>query len=386
MSTSPAVASPLIPSTSDVTAPSSIADLAGAGTSVWLDDLSRDRIVSGNLADVVATKGVVGVTTNPAIFAAAMSRGHAYDDQISQLAESRVTADSAVFAMATEDVRAACDVFQPIFAATDGVDGRVSLEVDPRLAADRDATVAQALQLAQTVERPNLMIKIPATEECLPAITEVLSHGVSVNVTLIFSVARYRQVMDAFMAGIEQAQRNGKDISTIHSVASFFISRVDSEIDKRLEAIGTSQAVQLKGSAALANARLAYSAFQEHLLENPAWQQLATAGAHVQRPLWASTSVKNPDYSDTLYVTELAGPHTVNTMPESTLDATIDHGQVQGDTLSTTAEESREVFARIAEAGVDLDSVWKVLESEGVEKFVASWKELLETLAGKLTK
>lgn len=378
--------SPQIPDPSATSIPAPVSQLAQAGTSVWLDDLSRDRIQSGNLADVITNKGVVGVTTNPAIFAKAMSQGTAYDQQISELSAQGMHAESAVFAMAGDDVRAACDVFAPIFDATNGVDGRVSLEVDPRLAADKEATVEQARNLAKTVDRPNLMIKIPATLECLPAITEVLGSGISVNVTLIFSEVRYRQVMEAFIEGIKLARENGHDLSTIHSVASFFVSRVDSEIDKRLDAIDTSEAEQLKGKAGVANARLAYAAFKETLVDNTEWQALEADGARIQRPLWASTSVKNPEYPDTLYVTELAGPQTVNTMPEDTLDATIDHGQIDGDKLSGTEEESRQLFNDLCNAGVNLGEVWTVLEEEGVQKFVDSWGDLLETISGQLNK
>ncbi|MBC2681592.1 transaldolase [Corynebacterium anserum] len=366
--------------------PASISSLSRIGTSVWLDDLSRDRIVSGNLADVIESKGVVGVTTNPAIFAHAMSQGHAYDAQLQELASNDVPADSAVFAMAAEDVRAACDVFRPIYDATHGRDGRVSLEVDPRLANEKDATVAQAKNLARTVDRPNLMIKIPATEECLPAISEVLGAGISVNVTLIFSEARYRQVMEAFIEGIALARDNGHDLSTIHSVASFFVSRVDTEIDKRLDEIGTPEALALKGKAGVANARSAYAAFEEMLLNNADWQKLEEAGGRVQRPLWASTSVKNSDYPDTLYVTELAGPHTVNTMPEATLDAVIDHAEVGGDTLSGTESAAHTVFESLTSVGIDCADVWAVLEDEGVQKFVDSWNELLDTLSAQLDK
>lgn len=364
--------------------PDNISALSQAGTSVWLDDLSRDRLRSGNLKDVIGNKGVVGVTTNPAIFAKAMSAGDAYNDQLRELADKGTPAHSAVFDMAADDVREACDVFAPIYEATDGVDGRVSLEVDPRLANEREATVTQARELARTVDRENLLIKIPATEECLPAITDVLGSGVSVNVTLIFSVARYRQVMDAFIEGMKLAKDNGHDLTKIHSVASFFVSRVDTEIDKRLDAIGTEEAKALKGKAGVANAQLAYAAFKEALLDNPEWKDLETQGAHVQRPLWASTSVKNPEYPDTMYVTNLAGPNTVNTMPEETLDATIDHGTVSGDALEGTEESAHEVFAALDSIGIDLGDVWKVLETEGVEKFVDSWNELLDTLSEQL--
>jgi transaldolase len=358
--------------------------LSAAGTSVWLDDLSRDRIRTGNLADLISGSGIVGVTTNPAIFASAMSKGTAYDDQIAELKDNGADASDAVFAMAVDDVRDACDIFADTYAATDGVDGRVSIEVDPRLAQDPTATVEQARALAERVGRPNVMIKIPATEVCLPAITEVLGAGISVNVTLIFSVARYRQVIDAFIDGIAAARDNGHDLSTIHSVASFFVSRVDTEIDKRLDGIGTPEATALKGKAGVANARLAYEAFTGHLLGDDRWSDLAAAGANVQRPLWASTSVKNPDYPDTLYVTGLVGPHTVNTMPENTLEATLDHAEVTGDTLTGTGEDAGRVFAGLDAAGIDLDDVFAVLETEGVEKFVTSWQDLLDTIGERL--
>lgn len=378
--------SPRVPQPDSFSPPQSVKALSDAGTSVWLDDLSRDRIETGNLADVIENKGVVGVTTNPAIFAKAMSQGTAYDAQISALAADKVPSDSAVFSMAIDDVRAACDVFAPIYEATKGLDGRVSLEVDPRLASDRVATVAQAKDLAERVGRENLMVKIPATEDCLPAITDVLAAGISVNVTLIFSVARYRQVMQAFIEGIAAAQETDLEISKIHSVASFFISRVDSEIDKRLEELDDAKAAELRGKAGIANARLAYAAFQDCLVNNPEWTKLEAQGGRIQRPLWASTSVKNPEYTDTMYVTELAGPHTVNTMPEDTLDATIDHGEITGDTLTSRDDEAQQVFADLDEAGIDLGSVWQVLEEEGVQKFVDSWIELLETISLQLNK
>lgn len=372
--------SPRIPDPTALTAPRAITELAQAGTSVWLDDLSRDRITSGNLVEIIESKGVVGVTTNPAIFAAAMSTGNAYTQQITELAAQGIPAETAVFAMAADDVRAACDVFAPLFQHSFGLDGRVSLEVDPRLAQDKDATVLQAQSLAAAVDRPNLMIKIPATPECLPAITEVLGAGVSVNVTLIFSEARYREVMDAFIKGIALARDNGHDISTIHSVASFFISRVDTEIDARLDSIGTPEALGLKGQAGIANARMAYRAFEDVLLNGSEWKELEEEGGRIQRPLWASTSVKNPAYTDTMYVTQLAGQHTVNTMPEATLDATIDHGHISGDCLKGTHDEALEHFRQLTALGVDLHDVWQVLEAEGVEKFTTSWNDLLQTL------
>ena len=365
-----------------------IAALAAAGVSVWLDDLSRERISSGNLAELIATRGVVGVTTNPTIFQGALSQGHAYDEQIRALAAQDADTDAAVRTITTDDVRAACDVLAQVFTDTGGVDGRVSLEVDPRLAFDTEKTVAQAVELWKIVDRPNLFIKIPATEAGLPAITATLEEGISVNVTLIFSVQRYRAVMGAYLDGLRKAKIAGHDLAKIHSVASFFVSRVDSEIDKRLEAIGTDEALALRGQAGVANARLAYAEYEdvfgsggEHA---STFHHLASSGANRQRPLWASTGVKNPDYSDTLYVTELVAPNTVNTMPEKTLEAVADHGEVHGDRVSGTAAAAAEVFDRLRGVGIDLDDVFALLEREGVEKFEKSWAELLAATTAEL--
>ncbi|MBF6250376.1 transaldolase [Nocardia farcinica] len=364
-----------------------IAALAAAGVSVWLDDLSRDRIRSGNLAELVRTRGVVGVTTNPTIFQGALSKGHAYDAQLKELAAQGADADAAIRTITTDDVREACDVLAPVFEATGGLDGRVSIEVDPRFAFDADKTVAQAVDLWKTVDRPNLFIKIPATEEGLPAITAVIAEGISVNVTLIFSVQRYRAVMGAYLDGLRKARVAGHDLAKIHSVASFFVSRVDTEIDKRLAAIGTPEALELRGKAGIANARLAYAEYQDVFdggAHTSTYQHLAAAGARRQRPLWASTGVKNPDYPDTMYVTELVAPNTVNTLPEKTLEAVADHGEIRGDTVSGTAAEAAEVFERLRAVGIDLDDVFAVLEREGVEKFEASWAELLSATAEEL--
>ncbi|MEU4319205.1 transaldolase [Nocardia fluminea] len=364
-----------------------LAALSAAGVSVWLDDLSRDRIQSGNLADLVATRSVVGVTTNPSIFQAAMSVGHAYDAQLKDLAAQGADADAAIRTMTTDDVRAACDVLAPVFEATGGVDGRVSIEVDPRFAFDADKTVAQAIELWKIVDRKNLFIKIPATEAGLPAITSVITEGISVNVTLIFSVPRYRAVMGAYLDGLRNAKIGGHDLAKIHSVASFFVSRVDTEIDKRLEAIGTPEALALRGKAGVANARLAYAEYQDVFdggAHTSTYNHLAAQGGNRQRPLWASTGVKNPDYPDTLYVTELVGPNTVNTLPEKTLEAFADHGEVLGDTLSGRGAEGAQVFADLAAVGVDLDDVFALLEREGVEKFESAWGELIEATTGQL--
>jgi transaldolase len=360
-----------------------LAALSAAGVSVWLDDLSRERLQTGNLADLIATKSVVGVTTNPSIFQAALSKGHAYDDQVNELAAQGADVDATIRTVTTDDVRNACDVLAKVYEATDGVDGRVSIEVDPRLAHDTDKTILQAIELWKIVDRPNLLIKIPATLAGLPAITAVIAEGISVNVTLIFSVERHRAVIDAYLAGLEKAKEAGHDLSKIHSVASFFVSRVDTEIDARLEKIGSQQALDLRGQAGVANARLAYAAYEE-VFGGERFAALQAAGARAQRPLWASTGVKNPDYSDTLYVTELVAPNTVNTMPEKTLDAVADHGVVTGDTVTGTAAAAQGVFDALVAAGIDKDDVFKVLEEEGVEKFEKSWAELLEATRGQL--
>src|ERR1700760_572401 len=355
-----------------------LAALSAAGVSVWLDDLSRERLQTGNLQELIDTKSVVGVTTNPSIFQAALSKGSAYDDQVKELAERGADVDATVRTVTTDDVRDACDVLRPQWEASDGVDGRVSIEVDPRLANETDKTVAQAIELWKIVDRPNLFIKIPATKAGLPAITATLAEGISVNLTLIFSVERHREVMDAYLEGLQAAKAAGHDLSKIHSVASFFVSRVDTEIDKRLEKIGSADALALRGQAGVANARLAYAAYQEVFVGGDRFAQLEADGARVQRPLWASTGVKNPDYSDTLYVTELVAPNTVNTMPEPTIDAVADHGIVTGDTVTGTASAAQEVFDQLEAIGVDLTDVFLVLENEGVDKFEASWKELLD--------
>jgi transaldolase len=361
-----------------------LAALSAAGVSVWLDDLSRDRLRSGNLQDLIDTKSVVGVTTNPSIFQAALSKGTAYDAQVAELAARGADVDATIRTVTTDDVREACDVLRPQWEASSGIDGRVSIEVDPRLAHDTDKTILQAIELWKIVDRPNLLIKIPATEAGLPAITAVLAEGISVNVTLIFSVERHRAVMDAYLAGLEAAQQAGHDISKIHSVASFFVSRVDTEIDHRLEAIGSDEALALRGKAGVANARLAYAAYEEVFVNGDRFGALAAAGARVQRPLWASTGVKNPEYSDTLYVSELVAANTVNTMPEKTLDAVADHGVISGDTISGTYEEAGATFAELSAIGIDLTDVFLVLEREGVEKFEKSWQELLDATQGQL--
>ena len=361
-----------------------LAALSAAGVSVWLDDLSRDRLQTGNLQELIDTKCVVGVTTNPSIFQAALSKGHFYDAQVAELAERGADVDATIRTVTTDDVRNACDVLAKQYEASGGVDGRVSIEVDPRLAHDTDKTILQAIELWKIVDRPNLLIKIPATLAGLPAITAVIAEGISVNVTLIFSVERHRAVMDAYLAGLEAAKQAGHDVSKIHSVASFFVSRVDTEIDKRLEKIGSDEALALRGQAGVANARLAYAAYEEVFVGGARYEALKAGGARLQRPLWASTGVKNPEYSDTLYVTELVAPNTVNTMPEKTIDAVADHGVITGDTVTGTAGAAQEMFDKLAAAGIDLPDVFKVLEEEGVEKFEKSWLELLEATQDQL--
>lgn len=351
--------------------------LSDAGVSIWLDDLSRERLTSGNLAELIKTHNVVGVTTNPTIFAGALSKGAAYAEQMRELAAAGASVEEAVFAATCDDVRAACDVFAPVYKASNGFDGRVSIEVDPRLARDAEGTAKMARELYERVDRENVMIKIPATQEGLRPIAETLAAGISVNVTLIFSLTRYREVINAYMLGLEQALENGKDLSTIHSVASFFVSRVDTEIDARLEAAG-GDAVQLKGKAGLANARLAYEVFEE-MFSSQRWARLEAHGANVQRPLWASTGVKDPALPDTLYVTGLVAPNTVNTMPEATLNAVADHGEITGNTIVPNYSEANKVLDAIS-AYVSYPEVVEKLEIEGLSKFDVSWEELLQTV------
>jgi transaldolase len=359
--------------------------LTEAGVSIWLDDLSRERIETGNLADLVQEKFVVGVTTNPAIFQAALADGERYDAQVRELAAAGADVDAATRTITTDDVREACKVLRPVFDATNGVDGRVSIEVSPGLAHDTDGTVAEAAELWKTVGEPNLFIKIPGTPEGWPAITETLANGMSVNVTLIFGLDQYRSVMEAYVDGLEKAADNGHDLSTIHSVASFFVSRVDSEIDKRLEATteGPGTDPGLRGKAGVANARLAFKAYEE-FFTGDRWDALAAQGANTQRPLWASTGVKNPDYDDTMYVVDLAVENTVNTMPEKTLEAVADHGEVRGDRVRPFYDDAAAHMVALEEAGIDYDDVIAVLIKEGVDKFVVAWDELQSTLSESL--
>jgi len=359
---------------------SPLALLSENGVSIWLDDLSRSRIVSGNLSDLIETRSVVGVTTNPTIFAGALAKGEGYQAQVAELAKAGATATEAIFEITTKDVADACDIFAGVYARTNGYDGRVSIEVEPDLAEDAAATIKQAKELFAKVQRENVMIKIPATKQGLGAITSVVAAGISVNVTLIFSLQRYREVIAAYIEGVKQAHSAGHDISKIHSVASFFVSRVDSEIDKRLDQAGHPE---LKSKTALANARLAYEVFEVEF-KKPEWEALANSGANIQRPLMASTGVKDPLLPDTLYVTELVAPKLVNTMPEKTMEAVFDHGQIPADSITGNYEQARAVLAAVAAAGVSLDDATELLENEGVEKFKISWQELVATVDSAL--
>ncbi|WP_328772441.1 transaldolase [Streptomyces sp. NBC_00286] len=357
--------------------------LSEEGVAIWLDDLSRKRITSGNLAELIDQQHVVGVTTNPSIFQKAISGGDGYEQQVADLAAREVTVEEAVRMITTADVRDAADILRPVFDATGGQDGRVSIEVDPRLAHNTRATVAEAKQLAWLVDRPNTLIKIPATRAGLPAITETIGNGISVNVTLIFSLDRYREVMDAYVSGLEKAKAKGLDLSKIHSVASFFVSRVDTEIDKRIDAMGTDEAKATRGKAGVANARLAYQAYEE-VFSSDRWATLDKAQANKQRPLWASTGVKDKAYKATLYVDELVAPNTVNTMPEATLFATEEQGEITGNTIAGTYEQARADLDALEKIGISYDEVVQLLEDEGVEKFEASWNDLLKSTEAEL--
>jgi transaldolase len=360
-----------------------LAELSAAGVAVWLDDISRTRLASGGLDALRREKHVVGETSNPTIFAKALSESEDYADQVRDLALRGVTVEEASRMITTYDVRWACDVLRPAYDESHGVDGRVSIEVDPRLAMDTDRTNAEARQLWWLVDRENLFIKIPATLAGLPAITATLAQGISVNVTLIFGLERYEAVMDAFLSGMEQAKANGHDLARMASVASFFVSRVDTEVDKRLDKIGSPEAQALHGKAAIANARLAYERY-EKVFTTDRWKALADAGARPQRPLWASTSTKNPAYRDVMYVEELIAPGVVNTMPEATIHAFADHGEVRGDTITSNYADAHRVLDDLARLGIAYDDVIETLEREGVEKFSASWAELGQSLQRQL--
>jgi len=359
--------------------------LTAAGVAVWLDDLSRERLRTGNLEALTRTRNVVGVTTNPTIFAGALAHGDAYDAQLRELAAAGTSTEAAVTTITTDDVRAAADVFESVYKATDGVDGRVSIEVDPRLARDTSATIEQARALWARVDRPNIYVKIPATEAGLPAIEQAIAEGISVNVTLIFSLDRYRKVLDAFLTGLERAHAAGLSLAPIGSVASFFVSRVDTAVDAQLDAIGTPAASALRGKAAIANARLAYAIY-EQVMAGDRWRRLAAHGAHPQRPLWASTGVKDKAYPDTRYVDELVVAGVVNTMPAATLEAVADHGAIRGDTVTGAQREAAQVLTDLAVVGIQIDEVTTALEDEGVVKFEKSWTELLSTVTDGLAR
>ena len=361
-----------------------LAALTAAGVSVWIDDISRDRLRTGNLAELVRDRHVVGVTTNPTIFAKSIEASEAYDPQVHDLAVRGVDVGEALRAITAYDVRWACDVLRPVYDATDGVDGRISIEVQPEIAYHTEKTIAETRALWWLVDRPNLFVKIPATVEGLPAIAQGLAEGISINVTLIFSLQRYAAVIEAFFDGMERALKAGHDLSRLASVASFFVSRVDTEVDKRLDRIG-GDALELKGTAAVANARLAYQLYEEKF-DSPRWRRLADAGAKPQRPLWASTSTKDPSLPDTIYVAELVAPGTVNTMPEATLQATFDHGEIPADSVRARYDDARGVLNRLAAAGVDYDDVVATLEREGVEKFAASWNDLVTAIEKELAR
>lgn len=347
--------------------------LSDAGVSIWLDDLSRDRISSGNLAELIAEYSVVGVTTNPTIFAAALAKGADYESQLAELGD--VSTAEAIKQLCATDVRNACDLFADIHTASNGLDGRVSIEVEPGLANNTEATIAQAAELHDLVDRENVLIKIPATPAGLPAIEATIAAGISVNVTLIFSVDRYAKVADAYLRGLDRAAAAGRDLSKIHSVASFFVSRVDTEIDKRLTSLERSD---LKGKAGVANAMVAFGAYQR-VFGSDRFQALAAKGANVQRPLWASTGTKDPAYPDTLYVAGLVADGVVNTMPEKAMMAFADHGDITS-LIDGRAGEGQAVLDQLTTAGIDLDDVFQTLEIEGVDKFNASWDELVTSV------
>src|SRR3954471_10573682 len=357
--------------------------LSDAGVSIWLDDLSRERLVRGTLAELLRDRHVVGVTTNPTIFEKAINGSEIYDEQIRDLARRGVDVGEALRAVTAYDVRWGCDVLRPTYDASNTVDGRVSIEVEPGIAHDTEKTIAEARTLWWLVDRPNLYVKIPATPEGIPAIAQGLAEGISINVTLIFSLQRYAEVIDAFFDGMERALKAGHDLSCIGSVASFFVSRVDSEYDKRLDKIGSDEAKALRGKAAVANARLAYELFEKKF-GTDRWKNLEALGARPQRPLWASTSTKDPAYEDTMYVVDLVAPGTVNTMPEGTIQATFDHGVVPSDSVRGFYEDARGVIDKLTALGIDYNDVVQILEDEAVEKFETSWTELVDAIAKQL--
>ncbi len=355
---------------------SKLHDLRTAGVSPWADQISRAMLESGDLARRVEDDALTGVTSNPSIFAASITGSSDYDDQLHSLAQRSASTAEIIGGLMAEDIRGACDVLAAVHRATDGRDGFVSVEVTPTLAHDTDATIEEAREWVKRIDRPNVLVKVPATAAGIPAIRTLIAEGVSINVTLIFSLERYRQVMDAYLDGIDRYVASGGDASQVASVASFFVSRMDSEVDKRLEAIGSAEALELRGRTAIANARLAYQAFLQ-TFAGERWEGLVARGARIQRPLWASTSTKNDAYPDTLYVQELVAPHTVNTMPLETIDAYQDHGPAPAAFGPEELADASRVLRTMADVGVDYDDVMEVLESEGVEKFIAAWNELV---------
>lgn len=359
--------------------------LSQMGVSIWLDDLSRDRLDSGDLNTLIRTRDVVGVTTNPTIFAAAVTGTTAYDAQLRTLSDRRASIGEAVNTLIITDITHAATILQPTFRRTHGLDGRVSIEVDPSFAGEAEQTVEEALRLWTTVNRPNIMIKIPATEEGVEAIAKATAAGISVNVTLLFGIHIYRDVIRAYLSGLEQAELAGHDISTIFSVASFFVSRVDTEVDARLGQLDTPEAAELRGTVGVANARLAYRVYQQEFSTIRALRLLARGG-HLQRPLWASTGVKDPSLPDTFYANELIVPGTVNTMPPKTLEAFADHGVVASDTITGHIGEAQDTLARLKAVGISYEKVTNKLLKEGVDKFAASWHQLNDTVAAALNR
>ena len=350
--------------------------LSEQGQSVWIDSISRESLESGELERMLREDAVVGVTSNPTIFQKALAEGDSYDDQLREVLAEEDDPKEVFYRLAVRDIQGACDFLRRVWDQGKGQDGYVSMEVDPTLAHDGDETIAEAMRLHEWIDRPNLLVKIPATKEGLGAIEECIARGRSVNVTLIFSLERYKEVVEAYIRGLERLVEAGGDPTTVASVASFFVSRVDTEGDKRLEAIGSEEALALRGKLAVANAKLAYQSYKE-LFSGERWERLAAKGATRQRCLWASTSTKNPEYRDVVYVEELIGPETVDTMPEETISAFQDHGRVEP-TLERGIEEARDVFRRLEEAGIDYDDVVETLEREGVDKFAESFEQLLD--------
>lgn len=352
-----------------------------AGQSPWLDNLKREYIVNGDFARVLAS-GIRGLTSNPTIFQKAIQGSALYDDQFFESVQRGLSTEETYWELVVSDIIGALDIFGPLYVSSSGLDGFVSVEVSPGLAQDMDGTVAAALDLHDRIARPNVMIKVPATQACIPAIEEIISRGINVNVTLIFGLDRYQEVMDAYIRGLQRLSKTDPSkVQDVASVASFFISRVDSEVDKRLEAIGTQDALDIRGKAAIAQAKIAYEMF-EKTFSGDVWRSLAKLGAQVQRPLWASTSTKNPDYPDTMYVDELIGPHSVNTLPDATMDAFSEHGSI-AETITSNVDGARKVLDDLSRLGIDMTNVAHQLEHDGVLSFQQSFNELLAVLEAK---